>query len=151
VTRGLSTARRAVWTLQLDRERGWSRHRIRDLPDTCRDKTQQCRKDMTDHTKTPHVVQNSSALADVVLPLSDRVQLATRRSPCFGLNLRSVQLLSITLLTCPPTVHLPYYKQSIPAGLAGSCAALLDRARTCFGRRSSRSHVCTSCAAEALW
>ena len=47
-----------------------------------------------------------------------------------------MQLLSLTLLSCPPTVLSPYYKQSIPAGLAGSYVFLLDRARTCFDRRS---------------
>ena len=46
-----------------------------------------------------------------------------------------MQLLSLTLLSCPPAVHLPYYKQSMAAELAGNCGILLDRARTSFDHR----------------
>jgi hypothetical protein len=67
-----------------------------------------------DDTKTPHVVQDSSALADVALSLSDRVRQTTRTSPCFDLELQSVQLLSLTLLCC-----WSYYKQSIPVRPTG--------------------------------
>ena len=106
---------------------------------------------MIDHTKTPHVVQNSSALADVALTVRQSVTNDSKVSLLWPQSSISATLfVDLALLSAyyPLAVLQTKYTCRASGQLRFSARPSPDLLRP---QESVPDRICTSCAAEALW